>query len=367
MLDFSEPLKGDQLAPFGFLIFQRAIASILGGRNHVLRFLPLAAGIAVARPLLSPGASRPAPPGALVALALFAFSADLVYYSNEMKPYSLDVAFGLAITLMAVGAMGRTPSPRSLVWLAVLAACAPWFSFSSAFIVAGCGTVLLADALVAGRYRIALLWVLIGAGWLANFLVSYQASRAILSPYTTMYLFWDFAFLPFAVPPTRDMLLKDAGLLLEVFVNPLNLLAPTRLPIRSRHPPDPARGGVRLPGPARGQDLRYAHPADRAGRRRVGLPPLPVPWPADARAGPGPVPPGRRRHRDDKRSLPQPFRYRQEDDPGGIARLSMLVRSLRYLDDAGSRFQPARRPPSQRLHRYSQWTAKTGRGKPVNV
>ena len=46
VLDFSGPLKGDQLAPFGFLIFQRAIASILGGRNHVLRFLPLAAGIA---------------------------------------------------------------------------------------------------------------------------------------------------------------------------------------------------------------------------------------------------------------------------------------------------------------------------------
>ena len=143
-----------------------------------------------------------------------------------MKPYSLDVAFGLAITLMAVDAMGRTPSPRSLVWLAILAACAPWFSFSSAFIVTGCGTVLLADALLAGRYRMALFWILIGAGWLANFLVSYQASRAILSPHTTMYLFWDFAFLPFAVPPTPDVLLKDAALLLEVFVNPLNLLAP---------------------------------------------------------------------------------------------------------------------------------------------
>ena len=63
MLDFSEPLKGDQLAPFGFLIFQRAIASILGGRNHVLRFLPLAAGIASLALFFRLAPRAPAPPG----------------------------------------------------------------------------------------------------------------------------------------------------------------------------------------------------------------------------------------------------------------------------------------------------------------
>ena len=226
LLDFSEPLKGDQLAPFGFLIFQRAIATIVSGRNHVLRFLPLAAGIA-SLVLFSRLASRLLPRrAALVALALFAFSADLVYYSNEMKPYSLDVAFGLAITLMAVGAMGRTPSPRSSSGLRSSPHVRPGSPSPRPSSSRAAGSVLLADALLAGRYRVALLWVLIGAGWLANFLVSYQASRAILSPYTTMYRFWDFAFLPFAVPPTRDVLLKDAALLLEVFVNPLNLLAP---------------------------------------------------------------------------------------------------------------------------------------------
>ena len=142
-----------------------------------------------------------------------------------MKPYSLDVALGVAITLVAASAIGPTPSaharldgrPRRL---------RSWFSFASAFIVAGCGTVLLIDSLVARRFRVAGCMVLIGVAWLANFLVSYRASRAMLSPYTTMYVFWDFAFLPLTLPPTRDGLFKAAGLLLEVFVNPLNLLAP---------------------------------------------------------------------------------------------------------------------------------------------
>ena len=86
--------------------------------------------------------------------------------------------------------------------------------------------VLVLDALLAGRGRTALLWLAMGLGWLANFAIAYQASHALLVPETTMYRFWDFAFLPLGIPPTRDGLLKSAGLLLEVFVNPLNLLAP---------------------------------------------------------------------------------------------------------------------------------------------
>jgi hypothetical protein len=164
---------------------------------------------------------------ALVALVLFAFSDDLIYYSSEFKPYALDLAYGLAISLMTVEAMGAPPSPRFLVWMAILLATAPWFSFASGFVIAGCGAVLVLDALLARRLRAALIWLTMGLGWLAIFSVAHEASQAMLSPYTTMYRFWDFAFLPLGFPPTRDDLLKSASLLLEVFVNPLNLLTPT--------------------------------------------------------------------------------------------------------------------------------------------
>jgi hypothetical protein len=226
ILDFSAPLSHDQLAPLGFLIVERAMATFLADRNQVLRFLPLVTGLAalvlferLARHVLQRRA-------AMVALVLFAFSDDMIYYSSEFKPYSLELLFGIAITLITSAALGRCPSPRLVVWMGILLATAPWFSFSSAFVIAGAGVVLLGDALLAGRLRTAMLWLTMGLGWLANFAVAYQASHALLKPETSMYRFWDFAFLHLGVPPTREALLKSGGLLLEVFVNPLNLLTP---------------------------------------------------------------------------------------------------------------------------------------------
>jgi hypothetical protein len=225
ILDFSEALSHDQLAPFGFLIIERAIARVLGDSDMVLRLVPLAAGILgvilfleLCRRLLSRRA-------ALVAMVMFATSDDLIYYSTELKPYSVDLAFGLAIMLASFDVLGKPARARSAGLLVLLAALAPWCSFASAFVVAGCGTVLLLDSLLAGRYRDALLWACVGLGWLANFVVACQASQALLSPYTTMYLFWDFAFIPIHLRDSGD-LAKAGGILLEIFVNPLNLVVP---------------------------------------------------------------------------------------------------------------------------------------------
>jgi hypothetical protein len=227
ILDFSQPLAGDQLAPLGFLIVQRALAKLLGHSNAVMRLVPLAAGIAalylfasLVRRVL---ARRPA----LIALILFAFSDDLIYYSSEMKPYSVDLAVGLVISPAALDTLVHPVSLRTKLVLALAAAVAPWCSFSSAFIVAGCGTTLILTHLRHARFRIALAWVLLGIAWLANFLAAYTLSRRLLSPYTTMYLFWDFAFLPLRPWPIRTHdLHKTVGILLEILVNPLNLVAP---------------------------------------------------------------------------------------------------------------------------------------------
>jgi hypothetical protein len=229
ILDFSEQMTNDQLAPFGFLIVQRTLVKVLGDSNFVLRLLPLSAGILalvlfahLARELLPRRA-------ALVALVLFAFSDDLIYYASEMKPYSLDLAFGLAITIVTLDALGKPADRRSALGLITLSALAPWWSFASAFVIAGCGIVLLLDALIAGRYRTLFLWAIIGLGWLAVFAASFEASRALLTPYTTMYLFWDFAFLPnhpvVGFPWRQGLeiigvdIRKSSGILLDLFVN----------------------------------------------------------------------------------------------------------------------------------------------------
>ncbi len=82
------------------------------------------------------------------------------------------------------------------------------------------------DALRSSRLAAALVWTLVGLLWLASFLVCVQASQTQLSLGSPMWNFWDFAFVPLTWPLTREKLLKSAGLLLEVFVNPLNLLVP---------------------------------------------------------------------------------------------------------------------------------------------
>ncbi len=226
-LDFSQPLTGDQLAPFGFLIVVRAVVSILGPSRYVTRLLPLACGIAalvafgvLARRILPRRA-------ALVAVALFAFSDELIYYSSEFKPYALDLAAGVAITLLACDAVAKPAAWRRGAGIALCAILAPWCSFGSAFVVAGCGASLVLAALLARRYRDALVWCAIGVGWLLSFLLAYQASRSLLSPYTTMYVFWDFAFLPLWPRPSETVsLVKAGGILLDLLVNPLNLVPP---------------------------------------------------------------------------------------------------------------------------------------------
>jgi hypothetical protein len=227
ILDFSETLSGDQLAPIGFMIAERSIMSILGISRYASRLLPLFSGLAAivlfARlvPAILP--RRPA----LVALALFAFSDDLIYYASELKPYSTDLAIGLAITLVSLDSLGKSVSLRRLLVVAFAAAAVPWFSFASAFIVAGCGVTLVLASLAARRWREVALWGAIGGGWLISLILSYRASAALLSPYTTMYLFWDFAFLPvWPLPTGRERLGAVFGILMETFVTPLNLVAP---------------------------------------------------------------------------------------------------------------------------------------------
>jgi hypothetical protein len=282
-LDFSEPLTGDQLAPFGFLIVVRAVVSILGRSPYVTRLLPLVCGI-LALVAFTVLARRILPRrAALVAIALFAFSDDLIYYSSEFKPYSLDLAVGVAITLVAYDALTKpaswqrarndsleSPQPKTKLWqglptlplgqpqvsgpeprretfgpadggdpsgardprrtaacIALCAILAPWCSFTSTFMVAGCGSSLVLAAFLARRYRDALVWGAIGVGWLLSFLLAYTASQSLLSPYTTMYIFWDFAFLPLWPRPSSPVsLVKAGGILLDVFVNPLNLVPP---------------------------------------------------------------------------------------------------------------------------------------------
>lgn len=228
IFDFSGPLSSDQLAPPGFLVIERLAIALLGDSTFATRLFPLVCGVAALwmfRGLVERLLSRP---GAILAMVLAALSDDWIYYSSELKPYSCDLAVGLALTLLCVKELSEGRGGRGLAVLGALAVASPWLSFPSVFVVAGCGASLLAARLWERRRREAIWLTALAGGWAASALLALRASGRLLHKSTSMYVFWDFAFLPF--PPTdRRSFEKAAGILLETFVTPLNL-TPSILP-----------------------------------------------------------------------------------------------------------------------------------------
>ena len=225
--EFSRELSQDQLAPFGFLIVERLFINLFGANNYVARFVPLLCGLG-ALALFLPLALKVAPRrAALVGLMLFAFSDDQIFYSNEMKQYSLELAIAMGLGLATLSAIERPFSWRIAVPLALLAIASPWFSFSAVFIVASCGLALVLTSITRRQWRAAAFWCAIGVAWGVSFAAAYQASLALLSTKTTMYVFWKFAFLPlWPFPPSILRSYETIGILLEVFANPLNMVHP---------------------------------------------------------------------------------------------------------------------------------------------
>ncbi len=96
----TQQLSNDQGAPIGFLFLQKTITLLLGDSEYALRLLPFLAGclslclmFLLVRKVASPFAGS-------LALALFAVSPALIYYSSEVKQYSSDVAIALALVLL---------------------------------------------------------------------------------------------------------------------------------------------------------------------------------------------------------------------------------------------------------------------------
>jgi hypothetical protein len=225
------PYTSTQLAPAGFLVVEWVVSRALGTGPMALRLFPLVCGVgalfgfaALARRALRPWA-------AWVAVALFAVSGDLAYYSSELKPYATDVAAAVACTLagLVVGAGPGPVSARRFVGFALLGATAVWLSFPSALVLAGVGTTMIASALARGEWRRASALALAAAAWGASFAGSNALAVRMLGPdgRRAMNVFWGFAFPPW---PPASWSWRDAAWparrVLHLFLNPLDFHAP---------------------------------------------------------------------------------------------------------------------------------------------
>jgi len=199
----TRPLDNDQAAPFGFLLIVKALITIFGHSEYVLRLPAFVAGIVSLILMQNLLAKTCGKYGNLFALLAFAFGNYLIYYSAELKQYSTDVLVCLILLLVFHQHLTRETTAKDFTVLTALGIFALCFSYPALFVLIGIGITLL---MVYWRNKQKLLWtVLAGVIWAGTFLILYflLLRHQTNSPY--LVTFWDnlLSFMP--MPPWRDI------------------------------------------------------------------------------------------------------------------------------------------------------------------
>jgi len=217
--DFFAPLQMNQVAPIGFCLVVKSMVSLLGNSEWVFRILPFLGGtIALFLAYLLVYRMVGLWP-ALLCVAQLSVSNEAIYYTNNFKPYSTDLAIALLLMLLAYKSREGTTFWESFGKTGVLGIFAIWFSFPAVFVMAGIGTFWLMDLITNRKGRDVLGLAAVSICWLASFYLQYH----FLSEQTEnsgLIDFWKRYFMPFP-PRNWDDLYFFHEVLPSVFRNPL--------------------------------------------------------------------------------------------------------------------------------------------------
>jgi len=195
-----QPLDYAQIAPKGFLLFEKLAVDTLGSGDRALRLYSILTALA-ALPLVYALARRVlSEHGALLAFALFAILGRPIFYAAEAKQYSGDIFFASLLLVLGLRVLAGDAAPRHWLRIGVLGAIAVWFSQPALFVLAGIGLALVV-AVVQGR--IPLRWPMIVACvlWVVSGVPSIWLTLHSLGARDHAYMlsFWDGGFWP--LPP----------------------------------------------------------------------------------------------------------------------------------------------------------------------
>lgn len=246
-----QPLDYTQGAPIGFLLLQKAVISLFGNHDYVLRLFPLFCGLTslplfylVVRQHLIIQAGdkenlggrqettgvrqettggrqattgerqeatsgrqantieRQISPGGQLAIWLFALSPQLIYYSSECKQYAGDVLIAVLLYWLAGDYLNGQNKDRALLITGLTGALALWFSHPALFVLGGIFLSMGIDCLAKRDWprllKLLALGVVAAVSLGLNYLVSLQQLAA--NPHLSTY--WETAFAP--LPPWED-------------------------------------------------------------------------------------------------------------------------------------------------------------------
>ncbi|NBC10769.1 MAG: hypothetical protein GVY24_03420, partial [Planctomycetes bacterium] len=191
-----EPLDYGQFAPVGFLWTTKAAVLALGPGEQAYRLVAFAAGVG-ALLLFVPLVRRLASPaGCVLGVGLFACLPRLVFYSSELKQYSVGL---FAVTLVLLLTVWLWESDRAWwrwLLLAVAGVVLQFFSLTVIFALGASAMVVTLDQLWRRQWRGAAAGTVIGLAWAGQFVGLYLLFYRYGSESGLLNTYWAGAFMP---------------------------------------------------------------------------------------------------------------------------------------------------------------------------
>lgn len=127
-----------QVAPPLFLILTKFLTQVFGYSEKVFRFIPfITSFISIFAFYFLAKKSFNNKLAILFSIFLFVINQRLIVYSFEFKPYSSDVFCAITLLLLFLNININKINNKKIILYSLILALFPWFSFISAFIIAG--------------------------------------------------------------------------------------------------------------------------------------------------------------------------------------------------------------------------------------
>jgi hypothetical protein len=137
------PLLYDQAAPRGFLLLERALATVFGPGDYVLRLVPTVGAVAAVLLLRRAAQRHLRGVAPFVAVALIAGAVSLIKFCSQVKQYSVDVGVAALLLALVLDLDERGASKRRAFSIGLIGAMAPWFSQAAVLELAAFSLVFL--------------------------------------------------------------------------------------------------------------------------------------------------------------------------------------------------------------------------------
>lgn len=187
-LELAGPLDPAQFAPLGFLWLERLAVILFGGSEYSLRLFPLLVSIISILLFYKVSSYFLDKTSTLLALFIFSISNVLIYYSSEAKQYSFDV-FTTVWLYYLVLKFYQNRTIKNFAILILAGGISIWFAYTSVFVLASVGLVLLIKFFDKK--------VFLGLSfWAASCLLAYAINLHLAAESQPLSNFWKFAFAP---------------------------------------------------------------------------------------------------------------------------------------------------------------------------